>query len=330
MPSPPDRSPIPLPAPGRRVHAVSLLCLAWASACGGGGSDAGEVTASGELSLLTYNVAGLPALLSGSEPDLNTPMISPLLNAYDLVLVQEDWLAPDPNPVPAFEVYHALLAADAEHPYQSQPAELPLGEDPARPEAQFADGLNRFSDSPFAGLTRVGWEGCFGGIDTSDGGAGDCLAQKGFSMAVHDLAEGVEVHVYNLHGEAGGTDTDQALQVTGYSQLGDFIEDHSAGAAILLAGDTNLHTDDDHPDGDGDGDAEIWAAFRARTGLTDACDAVDDCPRGIDKMAFRGDDGVSFEVVSARHERDRFSRPDGADLSDHPPLHVQLHWEARR
>ena len=40
--------------------------------------------------LLTYNVAGLPALLSGSEPAVNMPLNGPRLNAYDLDLAEHE------------------------------------------------------------------------------------------------------------------------------------------------------------------------------------------------------------------------------------------------
>jgi hypothetical protein len=59
----------------------------------------------GTFTLLSYNVAGLPAQFSGSEPAVNMPLISPKLNAYDVVLVQEDWVDPVP-PVPPFDFYH--------------------------------------------------------------------------------------------------------------------------------------------------------------------------------------------------------------------------------
>lgn len=307
-------------------YALPLLALApmaLVQACGGD-TEADEHT----LSLLSYNVAGLPAGLSGSEPDINTPQISPLLNDYDLVLVQEDWLAPDPNPFAGiFDVYHALLAADAEHPYQSEPADLPFGSNPDRPEAQLSDGLNRFSRSAFEDHTRVAWEGCFGGIDGNDGGASDCLATKGFSTAVHTLAPEVQVHVYDLHGEAGATAEDQQLSADDFEQLAQYIEDHSADAPILLAGDTNLHTGDGHPDGMGDADQMIWDGFLARTGLTDACEVLPDCADGIDKMAYRDSDAVGFTLLSSTFERETFTRPDdGEPLSDHPPLHVELRW----
>jgi hypothetical protein len=103
---------------------------------------------SGELSALAYNVAGLPEGLSGSSPATNMPYISPLLNDYDLVLVQEDWLTP-PNPPFGLRVYHDLLAAQARHPFHSTPAPSPLGMNPARPSALLSDGLNEFSNFEF-------------------------------------------------------------------------------------------------------------------------------------------------------------------------------------
>ena len=48
-------------------------------------------TASGTFLMLTYNVAVLPDSLSSSHPSEYTPQISPLLNAYDVVVVQEDF-----------------------------------------------------------------------------------------------------------------------------------------------------------------------------------------------------------------------------------------------
>src|SRR3954464_1761273 len=50
-----------------------------------------EVAHGGQFRLLTYNVAGLPQVVSPSTPRQNIPLVSPLLNAYDVVLVQEDF-----------------------------------------------------------------------------------------------------------------------------------------------------------------------------------------------------------------------------------------------
>src|SRR5688572_5820705 len=45
----------------------------------------------GTIRFLTYNVAGLPEGVSKSHPAANTPLMSPLLNDFDLVVVQEDF-----------------------------------------------------------------------------------------------------------------------------------------------------------------------------------------------------------------------------------------------
>src|SRR5690606_19050851 len=159
---------------------------------------------------------------------------------------------------------------------------------------------------PLGEVTRERWAGCFGGADTSRGGAGDCLAQKGFLLTTVTLAEGVEVDVYDLHAEAGGTPDDQAPQADDYHQL--------AALSALLAGDTNLHTDDpvDPDNPEGEGDLAIWEAFLDRTGLTDVCAALDcEDPGAIDKAAFRSGGGVTLEALAHDNPTERFTRADG-------------------
>lgn len=325
------------------VLAVAVLVSACSSGDGGDPGAAGAADesgtatattavagAAGELELLSYNVAGLPEVLSGSEPAENMPLIGPLLNDYDLVLLQETWETPDPNPMAPLRVYHEELESRVDFEHRTESAPLPLGSDETRPEALLADGLNVFSRFPLGEVTRERWEGCFGGADTSRGGAGDCLAQKGFLLTTVTLADGVEVDVYDLHAEAGGTPEDQALQADDYDQLAAFIEEHSDGRPVLLAGDTNLHTDDpvDPESPEGEGDLAIWEAFLERTGLTDACDALDcEDPGAIDKAAFRSGGGVTFEALAHDNPTERFTRADGEPLSDHPPLVVTFRWE---
>jgi hypothetical protein len=291
-----------------------------------GDTGQADTAMSGELAALTYNVAGLPEGLSSSNPATNTQYISPLLNDYDLVLVQEDWLTPANNTT-GFRVYHDILAASARHPHQSVPAPCPLGMNPARPSALVSDGLNEFSNFEFRETTRTPWEGCFGALGASDGGASDCGAIKGFSVAVHVFAPGVEVDVYDLHGEAGSTATDQQLQEAGYRQLAAFINSFSPGHAIIMGGDTNLHTQATNPD------AAIWQEFLTATGLIDVCQSVEcgaDQAR-IDKFAYRSNDSVTITPLSHRFERDKFVRPgDGASLSDHDALAVRFRWAKAR
>ncbi|MBW2457100.1 MAG: endonuclease, partial [Deltaproteobacteria bacterium] len=122
----------------------------------------------GEFSALSYNVAGLPQGISGSNPETNIPIMSPLLNAYDLVLAQEDF------------VYHAELSAEADHPHQTEPKVTHL--------KLVNDGLNRFSQFPWTSFERVQWVACYGDAST---GASDCMAEKGFSLARTVLGERV-------------------------------------------------------------------------------------------------------------------------------------------
>lgn len=294
---------------------------------GGGGGQAGGGAGqrAGEFNALSYNVAGLPEALSGSEPSVNTQYISPLLNDYDLVMVQEDWKEPSPNllAVLGYHVYHDILAKEAKHPYQSIPKPIPVLTDLTRITALVSDGLNFFSDFPFAEpVIRVRWTGCFGDANT---GAGDCLAQKGFSMAAMEFAPGVTIDIYTLHAEAGSTEKDQTLQVADYQQLSAYILAHSAGHAIILGGDTNLHTEAAE-------DLTIWNDFLQSTGLIDvcktlACTATDNLE--IDKFTYRDNASISITPLTHAFPRSKFVRPtDGAALSDHPPLTVRFRWTA--
>jgi hypothetical protein len=297
-------------------------------------ADSIEAESTGEVSVLSYNVAGLPEGFSSSNPSVNSPQLSPLLNDYDLVLLQEDWGDPDPvdySPevyaqYAGIDLFHDLVVADATHEFQSEPAQQPLAQDAGRPSALLADGLNRLARMPFGDVSRVAWNDCEGVID----GASDCLAFKGFSVATHELADGVDVDVYNLHGEAGGGPADQALQVADYAQLATFINEHSPGKAIILGGDTNLHTDGDHEDGAAGADGEIWNTFLAATEITDVCGALecgDEIGR-IDKFAFRSSDDLRIEPLDREFAAEKFTRDDGEPMSDHEPLAVTFRWSA--
>jgi len=295
---------------------VAVLALVAVSGCGDSATT-GSVPAAGEFLALSYNVAGLPEGLSGSRPATFMPLIGPKLNGYDLVLVQESWQTPEPNPFAPTRTYHEELVARVDHPYQSVPAEAPLGTDPRRPEALLGDGLNRFSRFPFDPVTRVAWDGC-------DITAADCLAFKGFSFARTRLApdgdDGAEVDVYNLHMEAGGSPNDERLRGEGISQMLQALSGFSAGRAVIIGGDFNLHTDEEP-------DQSQYERLLREAGLTDVCAALD-CPEParIDKMAYRSGGGVEIEARSWRFEVDVFASPEGEPLSDHDPLAVRFAW----
>ncbi|MEZ5140101.1 MAG: endonuclease/exonuclease/phosphatase family protein [Acidimicrobiales bacterium] len=330
---------------GSRVAAavalgVVALVLAACSGSSAGGGDAdrsttsaGTAEASGELSLLSYNVAGLPQEISKEHPSVNIPKISPLLEPFDVVLTQEDfdwWKPGGLAETTDFVHYHERLRADVTHEFRTErhpgPEAVGIDIDADRPNMELGDGLGVLSRLPIGEVDRVPWTGCFGEFDS---GASDCLAMKGFLHTTLELADGVTVDLYDLHGEAGGGDEDQALQADDFEQLAAYIAEHSEGRAILLAGDTNLHTDLDHEDGGDGADVEIWQTFLEATGLTDSCTATDCDDEGrIDKVAFRSGGGVELEARSHEFQGETFVDEQGDDLSDHQPLEVVIGWRA--
>ncbi|MDQ2678163.1 MAG: endonuclease/exonuclease/phosphatase family protein [Actinomycetota bacterium] len=283
----------------------------------------------GSFSVLSYNVAGLPQGISGSEPERNLPLISPLLNAYDVVLTQEDfdWWVPAAGLLD-FANYHTRLRADAVHPYRTDrhPGPQSVGVDGESRGLLVGDGIGIMAKYPLTGEAHHAWKGCFGGV-LPDGGAADCLAMKGFRVVTMTLGDGREVDVYSLHAEAGGTATDQWLQERDYEELAAFIAARGDDRAIVLGGDTNLHTDLVHPDGSGGADIAIWDRFLEATGLTDVCTELSCAETGsIDKFAYRSSSTVSLQATSIEFPRERFS-VGGEDLSDHPPVVAGFDWD---
>ncbi|MEZ5237623.1 MAG: hypothetical protein R2716_01220 [Microthrixaceae bacterium] len=105
----------------------------------------------GEFSVLSYNVAGLPQEISSERPTFHIPLISPLLDPYDVVLTQEDfdWWQPLLEGL-AFSGYHEALRAQAGHPYRSgqHPGPHAVGLDPTSRPLLVGDGLGIMARYP--------------------------------------------------------------------------------------------------------------------------------------------------------------------------------------
>jgi hypothetical protein len=265
-------------------------------------SDTVDGTAphSGELVVLTYNVAGLPDFVSGSNPSVNIRAISPLLNGYDLALVQEDFW------------YHDQLAAQANHPYRSEPSvSSPM------PWAM-GDGLNRFSRFPFQDLTRVAWGACHGVI----GAEKDCLTTKGFTVAITALGPGTSLCLYNLHMDAGGDDGDVNARRQQAEQLAVDMATRCAGLAVIVAGDTNLRAG--RP-----ADLFILNTLLEGSGLNDSCRVLSCDDERIDRMLYRS--SPSLLIMPLTWETpEEFVDAAGNPLSDHEPVAVRFRWEVRK
>jgi hypothetical protein len=98
----------------------------------------------GKFNVITFNVAGLPAILNGNEvpgdKDTNTARMGQLLTQYNISLinVQEDFN------------FHATLYANDKHPYRTATS----GGVP------FGSGLNSLSNYEFTAFERVKWATC--------------------------------------------------------------------------------------------------------------------------------------------------------------------------
>lgn len=249
----------------------------------------------GTLAVLTYNVAGLPALVSASNPDVNMRQVSPHLNRYDIVLAQEDFS------------YHEELVGAVRHPFQLPPQHPGSG--------LVGDGLTTLSNYPVSHQTRQTWRACSGYLLSLN----DCLGDKGFSVAHVNLSSTVAVHVYNLHADAGAGEQDVLARAEGFEQLAEFIEQHSKGAALIVGGDTNLDPSDPR-------DHAILDAFLRRTGLTDACLALGCAETQIDRIFFRSSRRVELHI-EAWHRDETFADASGAALSDHPAIAARIGWQ---
>ncbi len=254
-------------------------------------------TEAGRWSLLTYNVSGLPKLHMDSEPEANAALISPLLNHYDVALVQEDFR------------YHARLSGRAAHVYRSEPMQRSTGFMP--------DGLNWFSRFAFGWVQRVRWDHCNGYA----GVHGDCLVDKGFSFAEVELREGLVVDVYNLHAEAGNTPEDVEVRRQNFRQLAEYMRKRPRRHAAIVAGDTNLNMAIPR-------DKQTLDAFLTRSGMRDACRRFGCGEERGDRILFRSSRELEIDVLGWWTDP-RFVDLEGAPLSDHAAVGVELSWRVR-
>ncbi|MFT5431403.1 MAG: endonuclease/exonuclease/phosphatase family metal-dependent hydrolase [Myxococcota bacterium] len=257
---------------------------------------------SGTLSILTYNVAGLPGLVSQSRPKQNTPKIAPRLGNYDVAVVQEDFC------------YHAALDAGAPHAFRSVPEHFPGCTIFAGPNKDMGDGLNRFSHTATTAVERHDWTACNGTFSCGT----DCMAPKGFTRAVHQVAPGVEVDIYNLHMDSGTCDGDITARQAQFAQLVSVIERDSAGRAVIVAGDTNFSADIPT-------DVETYRAGLRRAGLSDACEVTGCKVALLDRIMVRSSPTVRL-TVSAWNVPSGFTDHRGRPLSDHAPVAANVRW----
>ncbi|KAL0574263.1 hypothetical protein V5O48_007692 [Marasmius crinis-equi] len=277
-----------------------------------------QAQTSGSFTVLTYNVAGLPEILSSGNPEVNTPLISSRLKPFNVINVQEDFN------------YHATLYASDNHAFRT----------PTSGGVPFGDGLNTLSDFSYIDLERVKWDKC----NSNDG---DCLTPKGFSFARVRVADSVWVDVYNLHTDAGSDDGDRTARASNLAQVSAYIQSHSQGMPVVVMGDTNsrytsdVDSDSLHSLIDVGGFTDSWVKnirggsfpTKGSTALTcpfpfpsGTSQATMNACEVVDKIFVRGSEVVQLVPASYRTANNDFVNSTGAPLSDHYPQSTVAQW----
>lgn len=263
----------------------------------------------GSFDVLSYNVGGLPDIFSSSNPEEYTVQISPKLNAYDIINVQEDFN------------YHAELISEVTHPYLT----------PSSGVAGFGSGLNSLSRYPYRDLQRITWNDRYGLFDSGS----DELTPKGFTFMTYEIEPGVKVDVYNLHADAGSDEQSLAARRSNIEQLSSYIEQHSEGNAVIVFGDTNTRytrADDNiemlmtrnglnDPWVDLVRGGQIPADGEA---LMDESDVNGPNFEIVDKILYRGSSALQLNAESFRIEDSYFLTNTGEQLSDHYPITAEF------
>lgn len=273
--------------------------------------DAARTTTAtgGSFSVLTYNVAGLPQILSSASTprDSSTAMIGRLINVYDIVHVQEDFN------------YHAFLYDYGnQHPYRSSTSG----------GAGIGDGLNSLSYYSMTDFTRVTWNTRINE---------NALTPKGFTYCRYRLAEGVYVDCYNMHTNAEDDSASIAARADNLLQLSNFIAANSKGNAVIVMGDSNgRYTRDNNlrlllnTNGMTDPWIELIRggsipALGAAAIVCDFPNVTNTCEI-VDKIYYRSSKFVQF-TASNYNVVSTFVNADGAQLSDHMPLSCNFAYQ---
>ena len=263
-----------------------------------------------EFTVLTYNIAGLPELLSSGNPATNTPKISVLVNNYDIVQVQEDFN------------YHAALYASDNHPYRTATSG----------GAGIGDGLNTLSIFPFSDdIDRVKWNDC-------SGTDGNCLTPKGFTWNRIRLAEGVYLDVYNCHTGAGDVEAAYDARRKNIIQIVNYINANSVGNAVIITGDWNCrytrNEDNIRLVSSGTGATDVWVQM-IKNGIAPTqgaeaivCDGLvtDFQCEVVDKIFYRSNNFITLSPLEFTYEDAEFRDENGSMLSDHRPAYTRFQY----
>ena len=279
------------------LMALALGCTDGLKDTTGGRTDTGATA--GELEVLSYNVHGLPSLITGDDTPARMGQIAPRLREWDIVGLQEDWDADN----------HQTLVGETDHQTKLWFSET------VSVDRLYGSGLSVLSQVPALEVVNTHYTACSGTLD----GASDCLASKGF-QAVRLQVGAATIDLYNTHFEAGGGTEDNAARAVQVGQVVDALTGWSAGHAVIFTGDFNLRASDPE-------DQPELLRLEEEGGLVDACASLN-CPEPdhIDRVFFRSSAEVSLEVRDWANQSAEFLDAEGVNLSDHPPISARIYW----
>lgn len=270
-----------------------------------------SIASAGKFSVLTYNVAGLPEIISSAVTSRASSIaeIGRRLNGYDIVHVQED-----------FNYNTELYGSGNNHPYRST----------AMGPVPFGDGLNTLSRFPISDVERVEWTDCTGA---------DCLTPKGFTRSRIQIAQEVYIDFYNVHANASNYPSAAAARCRNIHQLSSYIKKHSGKNAVIVMGDMNAHycykNDNIRMLLLDNGLNDAWVALNKQGRFPDAVAdlpaddilSLTDTCESIDKILFRNSEQIRLVPEYYQVPKALFSDGEGRPLSDHHPVSLSFSWK---
>jgi endonuclease/exonuclease/phosphatase family metal-dependent hydrolase len=267
----------------------------------------------GEFTVLTYNIAGLPQIIS-SAATKRAPSIAEIgrrLNAFDIVNVQED-----------FNYNKQLYHSGNSHPFRTK----------TKGGVPFGDGLNTLSRFPVHEVRRIPWNKCTGA---------DCLTPKGFTFSRIEISKNLFVHLYNVHANAYNHLPAAAARRENMKQLSAYISENSKNEAVIVMGDFNAHYSyayDNvrqflHDNALNDAWLELVNRDQLPVSLKKTPEsnilAIDTKTESIDKIFYRSNAQIQF-LISDYNLEDISFQNRGNPLSDHHPVSVRFAWKLQK
>jgi len=266
-----------------------------------------------EFTVAAYNVQARPTF---DDTTVKFQEISPLMNEWDLVAIQECFYN------------HEDLWEGADHPYKYFDNTI---DHPFRLVNSGLSILHRIKDTSEAEHVEI--------LHFSHSGDfQNWPASKGILMTRHEFGD-VTLDFYNTHMAAGRKERSQLGKRVQTRELIDFVQEHSPPEhVVIFAGDFNMRPvragepplDDYSHDLDGLDRNQLFDVIRKETGLIDVGEQLNGpVYNGVDHVLYRSGTTATLEPLSWKHDTETFFAEDGTPLSDHEPIIVRFRLSAR-